>query len=391
MEQATALRDALVGADTVLDVWREPLSDLAGSVVAVDHSVALSVKLPAPPAAAHGAGGHRVTARRHAGVQRPDARRRAPADGHRLRPAGPQPRLSARRRSRALRGGLPGAGRRARAAAGRAPRASGGVGAALPGAQRLLRRPAGRLPWRRCAAAGSSPRSSSASSCSWSSARCWPARSTSATPRTRRSPTSSRPRRAATPPRSSRSSRAAGPAPRAGPAPTANTAALRHAGNVSIAEINPSSTFSVVSTRHGARGLGRGQLAAPGPVPARPPRWQRVRGLHDPAAGGQPADRQRRRLPQPLLVTAGPGAGQDRLMGRAHRAASGLAGPAGAHGWAAARPAGRARAGARAPAPRRAAGSRRAAASEARGGAWVRGPSRHRPRRGGGRDRSACP
>ena len=26
VEQATALRDALVGADTVLEVWREPLS-----------------------------------------------------------------------------------------------------------------------------------------------------------------------------------------------------------------------------------------------------------------------------------------------------------------------------------------------------------------------------
>jgi hypothetical protein len=47
VEQATALRDALVGADTVLGVWREPLGDLAGSVVAVDHSVQLSVKLPA--------------------------------------------------------------------------------------------------------------------------------------------------------------------------------------------------------------------------------------------------------------------------------------------------------------------------------------------------------
>jgi hypothetical protein len=48
VEQATAMRDALVGADTVLDVWREPLSHLAGSGVAVDHSVQLSVKLPAP-------------------------------------------------------------------------------------------------------------------------------------------------------------------------------------------------------------------------------------------------------------------------------------------------------------------------------------------------------
>ncbi|HWE12788.1 MAG TPA: hypothetical protein VG365_04710 [Solirubrobacteraceae bacterium] len=48
LEQATAFRDALVGADTVLDVWREPLSDLAGSVVAIDHSIQLSVRLPAP-------------------------------------------------------------------------------------------------------------------------------------------------------------------------------------------------------------------------------------------------------------------------------------------------------------------------------------------------------
>jgi hypothetical protein len=47
VEQATALRDALVGADTVLDVWREPLGDLVGSSVTIDHSVQLSVKLPA--------------------------------------------------------------------------------------------------------------------------------------------------------------------------------------------------------------------------------------------------------------------------------------------------------------------------------------------------------
>jgi hypothetical protein len=48
VEQATALRDALLGADTVLEVWREPLSDLAGGGVAIDHSVSLSVRLPAP-------------------------------------------------------------------------------------------------------------------------------------------------------------------------------------------------------------------------------------------------------------------------------------------------------------------------------------------------------
>jgi hypothetical protein len=48
LEQATALRDALMGADVVLDVWREPLCELVGAEVAVDHSVELSVRLPAP-------------------------------------------------------------------------------------------------------------------------------------------------------------------------------------------------------------------------------------------------------------------------------------------------------------------------------------------------------
>jgi hypothetical protein len=47
-EQASALRDALVGADTVLDVWREPLDHLGGGDVTIDHSVELSVRLPAP-------------------------------------------------------------------------------------------------------------------------------------------------------------------------------------------------------------------------------------------------------------------------------------------------------------------------------------------------------
>lgn len=47
-EQAKALRDALVGADTVLDVWREPLDELSDGYVAVDHSIELSVRLPVP-------------------------------------------------------------------------------------------------------------------------------------------------------------------------------------------------------------------------------------------------------------------------------------------------------------------------------------------------------
>jgi hypothetical protein len=47
VEQAAAFRDALIGADVVLGVWREPLGELAGSTVAVDHSLELSVRLPA--------------------------------------------------------------------------------------------------------------------------------------------------------------------------------------------------------------------------------------------------------------------------------------------------------------------------------------------------------
>ena len=47
IEQATAFRDALVGADVVLDVWREPLGEMLGSDVSVDHSIELSVRLPA--------------------------------------------------------------------------------------------------------------------------------------------------------------------------------------------------------------------------------------------------------------------------------------------------------------------------------------------------------
>ena len=47
LEQATALRDALLSADVVLDVWREPLGEIAGGQILVDHSLELSVKLPA--------------------------------------------------------------------------------------------------------------------------------------------------------------------------------------------------------------------------------------------------------------------------------------------------------------------------------------------------------
>ena len=46
-EQAAAMRDALVGADTVLDIWREPLSDLVHSHVQVDRRIALDIDVPA--------------------------------------------------------------------------------------------------------------------------------------------------------------------------------------------------------------------------------------------------------------------------------------------------------------------------------------------------------
>jgi hypothetical protein len=46
-EQALALRDALEAADTVLDIWREPLQDLAHTRVEVDRRLGLRVQLPA--------------------------------------------------------------------------------------------------------------------------------------------------------------------------------------------------------------------------------------------------------------------------------------------------------------------------------------------------------
>jgi hypothetical protein len=46
-EQAAALRDALVGADTVLDIWREPLEDLVHDRIRVDRRINLDIRLPA--------------------------------------------------------------------------------------------------------------------------------------------------------------------------------------------------------------------------------------------------------------------------------------------------------------------------------------------------------
>jgi len=46
-EQARALRDALAAADTVLNVWREPLEAVTGDRVLLNRSVGLDVSLPA--------------------------------------------------------------------------------------------------------------------------------------------------------------------------------------------------------------------------------------------------------------------------------------------------------------------------------------------------------
>jgi hypothetical protein len=45
--QARTLRDAIVAADTVLAVWREPLADAVSAPVGVDRSIAIDVRLPA--------------------------------------------------------------------------------------------------------------------------------------------------------------------------------------------------------------------------------------------------------------------------------------------------------------------------------------------------------
>ena len=92
-EQARTLRDAVVGADIVLDVWRDPLAETAGLNVEVDRSVALPVRLR-PAAAADGTCRAGYATRRHTGLPRTDARRRAPGPRHRLRPAGPRGRYA---------------------------------------------------------------------------------------------------------------------------------------------------------------------------------------------------------------------------------------------------------------------------------------------------------
>jgi hypothetical protein len=46
-EQVRSMRDALVGADTVLSIWRETLEGLAGGTLSISRTVGLDVRLPA--------------------------------------------------------------------------------------------------------------------------------------------------------------------------------------------------------------------------------------------------------------------------------------------------------------------------------------------------------
>ena len=153
VEQARTLRDAIVAADTVLAIWREPLSELAEGNVAVEPLD----RARRPPARAPADAGRARRARAppddRAGLRRAHAGRGPAADGHRLRPAGRRARVPAARRPGALPRGLRRAAPPTTRADGRAPRAPGGVGPALPGAQRRRRRAARaagvapRLPW----------------------------------------------------------------------------------------------------------------------------------------------------------------------------------------------------------------------------------------------------
>src|SRR3954471_7136792 len=137
-EQAAALRDALVGADTVLDIWREPLEDLAGGGPQVGRRGAGGPRRRAragrpadrdqrpsagAPPAPRRARRPRAADGRHRRVRRPPARRGPPAVGHRMRAAGRRARVPAARRPGAVPGGLPRRRRRPRAPHGRAARA----------------------------------------------------------------------------------------------------------------------------------------------------------------------------------------------------------------------------------------------------------------------------
>ena len=334
VEQATALRDALVGADTVLDVWREPLGELAGSGVAVDHSVSCSVRLPAPPAAAHRAGrapSHSSSSRRCAARARwPRAARRwgspAPSRTSAASIRWPTTPSAASRTSCEL------AAEHARALAERLDHQEASVQRFLElsdscrtRSRRGSRR--ARLPCRRCAAARHRRDRARGRRCSWSSARCWPGCSAPAAPSDAaitslvqaeaRGDTAEvivadhglpGQRRV---PRPRRRQRRRAEAPR----------------QVSIAEINPSAdVLARQHRRHRPGGLGGGRLAAERSVRARPPAGNVLRASRSScwwSAGGS------RATPTAPAVLSAPGAMRRRGPGGAAARGPGAARGAG--------------------------------------------------------------
>ena len=143
IEQATAMRDALLSADTVLEVWREPLCELLHGELTVDHSVELSMRLPAPrllPTALVAPDRQLVVtpvcgARTLAEGKPPLGIACAQQDLTRVYPLADDP--------AAMRRGLPPAGGRARALAGRATGPPGSLGRALHGTDRSVKAPPG--------------------------------------------------------------------------------------------------------------------------------------------------------------------------------------------------------------------------------------------------------
>ena len=143
-EQARVLRDALLAADTVLAIWREPLRETSRSAqVGVDRSVDLDVRLPAHrlmPVALVAPEKHITVApvcgaRTLAEGRPPMGIACAQQDVARVYPLPDDPERCLEDFARA--------GRRARPPRGRPPRAPGGLGTPVPGAlrRRLRRRP----------------------------------------------------------------------------------------------------------------------------------------------------------------------------------------------------------------------------------------------------------
>ena len=291
LEQASALRDALIGADIVLDVWRDSVAGVVGSVVNVDHSVQLSVRLPAPrllPTALVAPESQLVitpvcSARTLSAGKPPMGIACAQQDVTRVYPLADDP-------ERCVEDFLVLAAEHARVLAQRLDHQASSVERFLELSRRGL--PAGGLRRRGVAARRAvslAPCAAPfcwrwwppASSSSCSSAVCWPVRSRSTAPSARPSPRWCRPRRAGTPAGSSHASPAVLPASPAALERPPTPRRCATPGVVSIIQIQTSAGFSLTGTaRHRPRGLERRRLVADRPVRRVHRAGNVVSGLH---------------------------------------------------------------------------------------------------------------